>query len=79
MNIEMKTLWSEIRSSKTLIFNTAAAVAVFVPALQESLPVLQAILPPDYYGVLVKFVIGGNIGLRIWTKVQVAVEKSAPQ
>lgn len=77
MKIQIKALWDEVRDSKTLIFNTLAAAAVFVPALQDSLPVLQQILPPDYYGVLVKVVIGGNVALRLYTKVQVAFEKSA--
>lgn len=77
MKIDMKALWEEVRDSKTLIFNTLAGIAAFVPELQDSLPVLQQILPPDYYGVLVKVVIGGNVALRIWTKVQVATEKAA--
>jgi hypothetical protein len=49
-------------TSKTIWFNIAAAMGA---ALEASLSIIQGELKPEYYLILVVFVAGGNVILRM--------------
>lgn len=48
--------------SKTIWFNVLAAMGA---ALEASLSIIQGSLKPEYYLVLVVFIAGGNVILRV--------------
>lgn len=65
-----KAFWK----SKTILFNTVAALAAVLPLLEQSLPILQGIIGPDYYQFLSAIVVIGNIILRGITNSGIALE-----
>lgn len=65
-----KAFWK----SKTILFNTVAAIAAALPQLELSLPLVQAVLPADYYAALSAIVVVGNIILRTVTQMGIAME-----
>ncbi|WP_421793442.1 hypothetical protein [Hydrocarboniphaga effusa] len=78
MPLSLKTFWDETKTSKSILFNVAAGVVAALPLMQDNMPVLQDVLPADYYGLLLKVVVTGNLFLRISTKVKLAIEAAKP-